>query len=133
MKQFLLMAIAAAALGCAATGVRVSDEALARLQPRVTTVDQAVGVLGSPTTRMKMADGTTSLHYVYAEVKIRPASFVPIVGALAGGSDVRTRSVTLRFDVGGQLVDMSTSQSEYGTGTGAAAGATTPGPVQQPR
>lgn len=133
MRNVFLTAAACVLIGCAATGVKVSDEALSSLKPRQATVDQAIALLGAPTSRMRMGDGSTMLQYVYAEAKIRPASFVPIVGAFAGGTDVRSSMAMLRFGPDGKLIDITTSASQYGTGTGVSAGSVAPDQLPQPR
>lgn len=119
--------------GCAATGVKVTDAQLAGMVKGQTTMEQAVAALGPPTSRTRMADGTSILQYIYAESKVRAASFVPVVGAFAGGTDVRSSVATLRFDATGKLLDVASSESEYGTGVGVSAGTTNPAPVNQPR
>lgn len=133
MRRFVTTLAAFILAGCAATGVKISEEALASLKPQQTTVDQALAALGAPTSRIRLGDGTTMLQYTYAEAKIRGASFVPIVGAFAGGSDIRTSMATLRFGADGKLIDVTSSESQYGTGIGASAGSVTPGQVPQPR
>lgn len=133
IKAFTIGAICAALMACAATGVKVTDEQLAGFRPGQTTIEQVLSALGPPTTRMRLADGTTMLQYVYAEAKVRAASLVPIVGVFAGGTDVRSNVATLRFDASGKLIDVSSAESQYGTGVGTSAGTITPAPVPQPR
>lgn len=131
-RTILSTACAALLVACAAMGVKVSDEALASLKPG-TTIANAMDTLGQPTSRMRMADGTTLLQYVYAEATVRAASFVPIVGAFAGGTDVRSSMATLRFDAQGKLLDVTSSESQYGTGVGVSAGKINQTTVPQPR
>jgi len=120
-------------LGCAASGVKVTDAQLAQLRPKQTTLADAERALGQPTTRMRMGDGTTMLHYVYAEASVRAASFIPVVGMVAGGTDVRSNSVMLRFDQAGLLVDVTSSNSQIGSGYGLSSGTIDRKPVEQPR
>ena len=118
---------------CAATGVRVTDEQVSALKVGETTEAQAVQALGAPTMRMRLGDGTTMLMYSYAEISVRPATFIPIVGPLVGGSDMRTNSVTLSFDSAGKLKTSTSTTSATGTSTGLAAGVAPTQPTQQPR
>ena len=122
-----------ALVGCAATGVKVSDDQLAGLRKGESTVEQVTAALGPPTTKTRLSNGMTILHYVYAEARVRGATFIPIVGAFAGGSDVRSNVAILRFDSAGKLIDVTSSESQRGTGTGFSAGPITPGQVPQPR
>lgn len=133
MNRFLALLVAALLAACAATGVKVTDRQLGALHKGETTVEQAVAALGAATTRSRSTDGSVTLQYVYAEATVRAASFIPIVGAFAGGTDVRTNMATLRFDPRGKLIDVSTSESQYGTGLGISAGAVDPARVPQPK
>ncbi len=118
---------------CAATGVKVTDEQVSALKVGEATEAQAIQALGSPTMRMRLQDGTTMLMYSYVESVVRPATFIPIVGAFAGGADMRTNSVTLRFGQDGKLVATTSAESAHGSGTGLAAGTVNTQPTQQPR
>lgn len=133
MRIFASAALAACLAACAATGVRVTDEQVSALKPGEATEATAVAALGAPTMRTRLADGWVVLVYTYAEVKMRPATFIPIVGAFAGGADTRTSSVSLRFGADGKLIDTTSSSSTYGTGTGVAAGQVAAEPAPQPR
>jgi outer membrane protein assembly factor BamE (lipoprotein component of BamABCDE complex) len=132
-RNFVTLAFCVLLVGCAASGVKVTEAQISALRAGETTVDQVLAQFGQPTTRMKLADGTVTLLYVYSEAKVRGATFIPIVGAFAGGMDVRSTSATLRFNSAGLLLDVSSSQSELGSGTGAAAGAVETTPLPQPR
>lgn len=134
MGKILAMALAALALaGCAASGVKVTDAHLAGLKPGETTETQVAQSLGAPTMRTRMSDGSTMMIYSYYEMKVRPETFIPFAGAFIGGSDGRTNTVTLRFDPSGKLIDTSSSESTFGYGMGAAAGAVSQQPTMQPR
>lgn len=132
--RYLLASIAfAAALGgCAASGVKVSDDQLGSFVVGTTTEADVLGRLGTPTTRTRNSDGTVVLQYVYAEAQVRAATFVPIVGLFAGGTDVKSNAVNLTFGPDGKLKSSSSTASSYGTGMGASSG-TTGTATQQPR
>lgn len=134
------MKIAAAILGvalllggCAAGGVKVSEAQLSHFQPGVTTKLQVIGALGPPTIQMRLADGTSMVVYSYYEARVRPQTFIPVVGAVVGGSDSTSTTATLRFDAADKLLDTSTSSSSFGTGMGPSAGQITPTTVDQPK
>jgi outer membrane protein assembly factor BamE (lipoprotein component of BamABCDE complex) len=129
MRRATTVALAALLYGCAATGVRVTEDQAAALKPGATTESEVVQRFGPPTMRMRQADGTLLLIYSHAEAQVRPATFIPLIGGLVGGSDVRSTTVTLRFDGNGRLIDTTSATSAYGTGPG---GAVEPVP-DQPR
>jgi hypothetical protein len=132
MRHFVALTIVTTLAACAATGVKVTEDQLSSLKTGSSTEAEVVGKLGSPTTRLRMADGSVMLQYVYAEATVRPATFIPVVGLFAGGSDSRSNVVTLRFGADGKLIDTTSASSTYGTGTGLSAGQVAPA-TEQPK
>jgi len=128
-----LALFAALLVGCAATGVKVTDEQVAAFKPGQATEAQVVQDLGHPTMRMRLGDGSIMIVYTYAEVKVRPATFIPIVGGLVGGSDSRSSSLSLCFGADGKLIDTNSVTTTQGTGMGPAAGKVEEALTQQPR
>lgn len=108
--------------GCASTGVQVDQNKLQAFERGVTTRSQIEAALGRPTMVQTMQDGKTTLTYTYANAQVRPATFVPIVGLFAGGTDVRADSVSIFLDAQGRYEATQSTTSEYGTGMGVSAG-----------
>lgn len=133
MKITAALLIATLLAGCAATGVKVTDAQVSAFKPGEATEAQVVAALGEPTMRTRLADGSVMVIYSYAESQVRPATFIPVVGALVGGADSRSTAVTLRFGPDGKLIDTSSSTSSFGTGMGAAAGKVETKQIDQPR
>ncbi len=135
MRKVIRYAAIAAVIGlagCAASGVKVSDDQLSSLVKGQTSRAEVLAKFGKPTTQIRSSDGTATVLYNFAEYRTRPATFIPIVGIFAGGSDIHTSSATFRFDANDRLLDYTTAQSDMGTGMGRAAGSIEP--VQdQPR
>lgn len=125
MRIFIAAAVLALA-GCAASGVKVTDEQVAGLKKGETTKAEVISAFGSPNMQMRLADGTSMVIYSHVEVAVRPATFIPIVGAFAGGADSRSNSMTLRFDASDRLIDTTSMSSAYGSGNGLAAGTIAP-------
>ncbi|MFU1907699.1 hypothetical protein ACLRAJ_17150 [Bordetella avium] len=132
MRLLAALFVTAALAGCVSSGVRVKDEQLSAFVPGQMTTQEVIASLGQPTTQMRNADGTSMLMYSYVEAKARPASYIPFLGAFVGGADSSSNMVQLHFDAAGKLVQHSSSQSNYGTGTGYAAGSVDSVP-DQPR
>lgn len=122
-KTMLAAAMTAALLGCAATGVQVTEEQTSAFVNGETTRTEVLQKLGPPTMQTTMPDGTKMVMYTYAEEKVRPSTFIPIVGAFVGGSDSRSTSVMLRFDGKDKLIDTTSSESNFGTAHGFSSGA----------
>ena len=99
-------------------GTQVAPETASSFQKNVSTFDEVVGRLGEPQRVATAADGSRTAVYSYAQTKIRPESFIPYVGLLAGGSDTDTTSVLFRFDAKGRLIDYSSVKGHAGAGYG---------------
>jgi outer membrane protein assembly factor BamE (lipoprotein component of BamABCDE complex) len=130
----LLIPFALAVSGCVSTGVQVDENALTSFQKGKTTVNEVIARLGQPTSNILMNTGQRIISYTYIQAQARPESFIPIIGPLVGGADSRFSNVALTFDRNGVLESYSSSQSQFGSATGAASGATPDDRVQdQPR
>lgn len=113
--MFVVLAVILALSGCAATGVQVKPEQLTSFQTGITTEAEVVQVLGKPQTLMSSSDGTRILAYAFLQYQIKGASFIPIVGLFAGGSDMKTSSTVFTFDKAGKMLTHQTTESQYGS------------------
>jgi outer membrane protein assembly factor BamE (lipoprotein component of BamABCDE complex) len=104
--------------GCMSTGVEVKPEQTSDFRQGVTTRAEVLGRLGTPTTQATMPDGSTMLIYSFAASQARPASFIPLVGAFAGGADARSSMVEFVFTPDGVLKSSSSSTSQSGSQMG---------------
>lgn len=114
------------------TGVEVRPDQTADFRNGVTTRQEVVARLGNPTTQATLPDGSTMLVYAFSAAQARPASFIPIVGAFAGGADARSSMVSFQFAPDGLLKSSSSTSSQSGSQLGTT---TTSQPMQtaQPR
>ena len=119
--------------GCAASGVKVSEDQLAQFKPGTTSEAEVMSALGPPNMRMRLQDGSTMLVYSYFEYTTRASTFIPVVGAFAGGADYKSSSVTLTFDSSGKFKSYSSTESSNGTASGATSGISAPISTDQPR
>lgn len=118
--------------GCVAAGVKISQDQIQQLKVGETTYDQAVSILGQPTSSSATSSGYRSVSYTYVEVTSRPENFIPIVGPLVGGHDSKTGIVMLNFGPDGKLKNWTTSGSAMGTGKNISSGNTSGRVPQQP-
>jgi outer membrane protein assembly factor BamE (lipoprotein component of BamABCDE complex) len=125
MKTVLVFIAAVLLAGCATVGREISDAQIDTLKKGETTAAQVIASFGQPTSTTKMSDGRYMVSYIFAHAQARPASFIPVVGLFAGGSDVRSSMVMLTFNKEGVLQDYTSSSSSTGMGAGLAAGAYT--------
>ncbi|HLW79812.1 MAG TPA: hypothetical protein VKU44_09470, partial [Terriglobia bacterium] len=63
----LCMLLVACATAPSTSGVYISDADLKWLKPGITTMGDVESKFGSPQSSMTKSDGTTVLHYIYAE------------------------------------------------------------------
>lgn len=123
MKRLILAATMAVAIaGCATSGRPISNDQLQTLKVGESTAAQAITAMGAPTTTTSSSDGTQRLLYVFTAASVKAASFIPVVGLFAGGTDVRSDVVTLVFDKQGKLAEVLRSSSATDTSTGLSAG-----------
>jgi outer membrane protein assembly factor BamE (lipoprotein component of BamABCDE complex) len=109
-----------ATTGCTTTsGVQVQQSQLSSFRKGITTEAEVISTLGTPTMSSLTSDGERVLVYSFAEYKIRGATFIPIVGLLAGGSDMSTNSAVVTFGKDGKMVSYTTTESKINSGTGA--------------
>jgi hypothetical protein len=115
------MAIVVLLAGCASAGTKVDPDTVASFVKGRTTVAEAEDALGQPNAMSTAPDGTTVLVYSYAHSSVRAATFIPVVGMFAGGTDTKSQSVVLRFGTDGTYRDASSSAGQVGVTTGLAA------------
>ena len=125
--------IGVALAGCVSMGKEVTQDQLAGFKKGQTTPDQVIARLGQPTSKSIAGDGSQSMSYVFAHAQARPASFIPIIGPLVGGTDSRGSNVIFLFGPDGKLINYYASQSQTGMGTGAAGGKYQAPTPDQPR
>lgn len=88
---------------CVSTGVDVRPEHLSNFIPGFSTVDDVTAQLGTPTSELAMANGSTILVYSFATSRPHPESFIPFVGPLFAGGEIRSATVLFEFDENGVL------------------------------
>lgn len=111
---------------CATVGREVTKDQLGGLEKGKTTAAEVMQRIGPPTTTITSQDGRSTLIYVFAHAQARPESFIPFVGALIGGTDVRSSTVRFVFNKDGTLDDFTHATSSTGAGYGLSAGRYSP-------
>ena len=116
MKKTLTAALVASALlaGCMSAGMDVKPEQAQSFRPGKTTRGEIEAALGRPNVVKNGSDGTVSLIYQHVDVRVRGETFIPFIGGLVGGSDVRTNEVTFNLDKNGLFESTSSATTEQG-------------------
>lgn len=117
------VATAVALVGCASSGVQVTEQQAQTFQVGKSTYPEVVSVLGEPTSVTSSTNGNRVAVYSYSAVASRPQNFIPYIGPLVAGYDTKSSAVTFVFDPKGVLKETSSTQSNLGAGANLAAGA----------
>lgn len=74
-------------IGCASAGTKVEQSSVDNIVKGETTKSEAIALLGSPMSASLTGDGKEILVWSYAQTKMKGATFIPVVGLFAGGSN----------------------------------------------
>ncbi|WP_341352438.1 hypothetical protein [Paraburkholderia hospita] len=120
MKRIsVLIVICSALSACISAGVDVKPEQLSKFKQDVTTLEEVVTELGSPTAQTALRDGSTVLIYSFVTSRPRPESFIPFIGPLFGGADTQSSTVVFEFDENGILTSERRTTSSGAQGLSA--------------
>jgi outer membrane protein assembly factor BamE (lipoprotein component of BamABCDE complex) len=104
--------------GCASSGTMVTEQQAGQFQDGVTTRAQVIAKLGQPNQATLSSDGTRIDIYVHVTASADGATFIPVVGLLAGGANSKTNTATFTFDKEGLLKTVATSTGQARVNTG---------------
>jgi outer membrane protein assembly factor BamE (lipoprotein component of BamABCDE complex) len=117
-KHFAAMLCVLALSGCVSSGTKVTPEQVAQFEQGKTTLAEVVTKLGPPNSTTTLGNGQTILVYVHISSSANAATFVPVVGLLAGGATGTSNSATFTFDNKGILMSSGSSESKTAVSTG---------------
>ena len=117
----ILASIAFAILftGCASTGRKIDMSKVDQIKKGETTKQQVIQLLGSPEQMTSDASGNTTFLYLYSRATTKGQTFIPIVGAFAGGANVQSQMVSVIFGPDGKVSNYTQSMSANDMSTGA--------------
>lgn len=115
--RFATMVLATALAGCAASGVQVSEQMATQFKEGTSTEIEIVKALGPPTS-VTVSSGKRFISYTGMQYQVKGASFIPIVGAFAGGSDYKMSVAMFQIDPAGVLEKITYTTSGSGTRSG---------------
>ncbi|WP_432261357.1 hypothetical protein [Cupriavidus sp. TMH.W2] len=101
---------------CVSTGVDVKPEQLSNFLPGFSTLDEVTAQLGTPSSRATLRNGTMILVYSFATSKPHPESFIPFIGPLFAGGEIRSSTVLFEFDENGVLRSQRRTTSSGASG-----------------
>ncbi|MEW6304405.1 MAG: outer membrane protein assembly factor BamE [Verrucomicrobiota bacterium] len=122
MKLLAITMLALALAGCASVGRKLDTAKIDQIKKGETTREEIQKWFGSPDQITKDANGNTTYSYMYVRATAKPETYIPLVGAFAGGANVQNQSLMVTFGDDGKVKDMISTYGSTESGTGASAG-----------
>jgi outer membrane protein assembly factor BamE (lipoprotein component of BamABCDE complex) len=115
--RYALLAVVVMA-GCSSVGNReiADDSRIAKIEKGKSTKADVEALVGKPTTVDFTDGGLEKWLYVYTTSQMRGASFIPVVGIFAGGSDINSDTLTVLFSKEGIVENVGRGKSGGGAG-----------------
>ena len=126
MKKILALALMASLIaGCASYGRKLDESAVDKIKKGETTRAEVLKSLGSPDQMTRNGSGDVTFQYMYVRATAKASSFIPIVGAFAGGANVQNQMVMVTFGQDGVVKDListyGANEMDSGLNTGSKA------------
>jgi outer membrane protein assembly factor BamE (lipoprotein component of BamABCDE complex) len=118
MSRLWTIAILMALSGCVSSGTKVTEQQASQFVKGQSTEAQVIAKLGAPDTASRASDGSHVDQYSYVQTSARAASFIPVVGLMAGGADSKVTVVSFTFEPNGVLKDWTSTIANRGVDTG---------------
>lgn len=108
--------------GCASVGRKLDESKIDQIKKGKTTRQEVLALVGSPDQMTHNGSGETTFTYLYARATATPATYIPIVGAFAGGANVQHQMLMVTFGSDGFVKDFISSYGATESGTGMSTG-----------
>ena len=112
--RYLIMVLAALFLSACASGAgkKIDQDKFSHFVKGKTTYAEVVRELGEPSTVTRNADGSKMAMYSYGQTRVKPQTYIPIVGSFIGGTEMDTQTSLVYFDKKGVLTNYSASEGK---------------------
>jgi outer membrane protein assembly factor BamE (lipoprotein component of BamABCDE complex) len=122
MKNLLCILAAALLCGCASVGHKLDQSKVDQIKKGETTRDQVIQLIGSPDQITRAGDGSLTFQYIYTRATTKPSTFIPIVGAFAGGMNMQNQITMVTFNSSNIVSDVFTTYGANEMNTGVTTG-----------
>jgi outer membrane protein assembly factor BamE (lipoprotein component of BamABCDE complex) len=122
MKTIIILTAAVLLCGCASVGHKLDESKIDQIKKGVTTRDQVVQLVGSPDQITRDGFGRVTFQYIYSRATTKASTFIPIVGAFAGGANVQSQMLMVTFDTNNVVSDLFSSYGANEVNTGVTTG-----------
>ncbi len=121
MKLITTLLFAVLLAGCASVGTPIDVSATSQLVKGKSTEADAIRIFGPPSHKTLNSEGNVMMMWIHTTASAKPESFIPIVGAFAGGTDVRQQTLTILVGKDGRIVNWTSNDSRQDVGIGGSA------------
>jgi outer membrane protein assembly factor BamE (lipoprotein component of BamABCDE complex) len=123
MKRILTLALMFGIVsGCASVGRKLDENAVAKIKKGETTRAEVLKALGSPDQMTRDGDGNVTFQYIYVRATAKASTFIPIVGAFAGGANVQNQMLMVTFGTNAVVKDLISTYGATESNTGVTTG-----------
>lgn len=112
--------------GCASVGRKIDQSKADQIKKGETTREEVRKLIGSPDQITKDSEGTEIWLYMHSTATAKPESFIPLVGAFAGGVNMSSQIITIQFGDDGKVSRMTSLTSGTELNHGASTAPTDP-------
>jgi outer membrane protein assembly factor BamE (lipoprotein component of BamABCDE complex) len=130
MKTILYLLTAALLCGCVSVGRKIDQAKVEQIKTGETSRAQVLQLIGSPDQITSTGNGVVMFRYIFVHATPKASTFIPVVGAFAGGAHVQNEMVMVTF-TNNVVRDIMSSYGGNETGTGANAASTADLPAVQ--
>jgi outer membrane protein assembly factor BamE (lipoprotein component of BamABCDE complex) len=116
MRNLLIAFLAASIIcGCASYGNNFDEKKVSQIRKGETTEADLISLFGAPTGRCVNSESGAVLTWTYAESRTKGETFIPIAGAFVGGATTSSKTLIVRLDQSGKVLDYSYSSGNTGS------------------
>lgn len=119
MKKLFCLFAALLLGGCMSLGNKqiTNDETVSQIKNGESTQSDVKTKIGEPSKITFTDNGEEIWDYTYTRSQMRAATFIPIAGALVGGTDMETQTLTIRFNKDGIVKEIGKGRMTGGGGS----------------
>jgi outer membrane protein assembly factor BamE (lipoprotein component of BamABCDE complex) len=95
--------------GCATVGRKLDTASVDQIEKGKTTRQEVLASIGSPDQVSRNGSSDVTYTYTYSHSELTPASFIPYVGPLVGGTRSQNQTVVVTFGRDGIVKDINST------------------------
>lgn len=114
MNKILSLLFAVSLTGCMATGTDFDTSKANNLEKGVTTESQVYSIFGNPMSATTDSNGRRILVYSHTDIDVDGATYIPIIGLMAGGATSKSKTLVVTIQ-SGLVTDWTVSNTEART------------------